>query len=78
MELNFSDNDTVSDDIYLARLLHGRDRELINSDWTQLLDSPLDSTTKAAWGTYRADLRGFETQIASGTLPRNILIPAKP
>ena len=34
-----------------------RDDELIKSDWTQVPDGPLDSTTKAAWATYREKLR---------------------
>ena len=34
-----------------------RDDELIKSDWTQIPDGPLDSTTKAAWATYREKLR---------------------
>ena len=34
-----------------------RDNELKTSDWTQVPDSPLDSTTKAAWATYRTELR---------------------
>ncbi len=34
-----------------------RDDELKTSDWTQVPDGPLDSTTKAAWATYREKLR---------------------
>ena len=34
-----------------------RDDELSKSDWTQVPDGPLDSTTKAAWATYREKLR---------------------
>ena len=34
-----------------------RDDELKASDWTQVPDGPLDSTTKAAWATYRTKLR---------------------
>ena len=34
-----------------------RDQELSISDWTQVPDGPLDSTTKAAWATYREKLR---------------------
>ena len=34
-----------------------RDQELSLSDWTQVPDGPLDSTTKAAWATYREKLR---------------------
>ena len=34
-----------------------RSTELFDSDWTQGADSPLDSTTKTAWATYRQGLR---------------------
>lgn len=34
-----------------------RDDELKTSDWTQNSDSPLNSTTKTAWATYRTKLR---------------------
>lgn len=34
-----------------------RETKLALSDWTQVADGPLDSTTKAAWATYRAKLR---------------------
>ena len=34
-----------------------RDDELKASDWTQVPNGPLDSTTKAAWATYRTKLR---------------------
>lgn len=30
---------------------------LLKSDWTQMPDSPLDADTKAAWATYRQELR---------------------
>ena len=33
-----------------------RSTELFDSDWTQGADSPLDSTTKTAWATYRLSL----------------------
>ena len=34
-----------------------RSTELFDSDWTQGADSPLDSSTKTAWATYRQGLR---------------------
>jgi hypothetical protein len=34
-----------------------RDSRLGASDWTQVSDGPLDSTTKTAWGAYRTKLR---------------------
>ena len=43
----------------LQELRTYRDDELIASDWTQVPDGPLDSTTKAAWATYREKLRNL-------------------
>jgi hypothetical protein len=34
-----------------------RDDLLAACDWTQTVDSPLDDATKAAWATYRQELR---------------------
>lgn len=34
-----------------------RNQELLASDWTQVPDGPLDSTTKSAWAEYRMKLR---------------------
>jgi hypothetical protein len=39
-----------------------RDRLLLASDWTQLLDSPLSAEVKAAWATYRQALRDVTAQ----------------
>jgi hypothetical protein len=42
-----------------SRLL--RDARLASCDWTQAADSPLSSDQKAAWATYRAELRNLPT-----------------
>jgi hypothetical protein len=70
--LGFDDNDTCSDETYLSRLRHWRDRELIASDWTQVADAPVD---KAPWATYRQALRDLP---ASNADPRQIEAPIKP
>ena len=51
--------DTFNQHIFggLEELRTYRDDELIKSDWTQNPDSPLNSTTKTAWATYRTKLR---------------------
>jgi hypothetical protein len=72
MQLNFPDNDTVSDKIYLARLRYWRDEELKRTDWTQLPDAVCD---KAAWATYRQTLRDLPE---SNTNPRAIEFPVVP
>ena len=52
-----------------------RDELLTQCDWTQMPDSPLDSTIKASWATYRTELRdvteqsGFPTDITWPTTP---------
>jgi hypothetical protein len=52
-----------------------RDELLALCDWTQLPDSPLDSTTKASWATYRTALRDISTQAG---FPTNITWPTAP
>ena len=52
-----------------------RDELLALCDWTQLPDSPLDSTTKASWATYRTALRDMSTQAG---FPTNITWPTAP
>ena len=46
----------------LAAIKTQRDSLLAGCDWTQAADSPLDDTTKAAWKTYRQQLRGYPDQ----------------
>ena len=48
---------------------------LQTSDWTQMPDSPLTSTKKAEWSTYRQELRDVPEQ--SG-FPDDITWPAEP
>lgn len=42
-----------------------RDRMLLESDWTQLADSPLSDSKKAEWATYRQTLRDLTDNIDS-------------
>ena len=46
-----------SQDQEMIELRKQRDQLLLECDWTQASDSPLDSTTKTAWATYRQKLR---------------------
>lgn len=54
---------------------YDRDEKLSESDWTQMPDSPLDSTIKQSWFDYRIALRditeqsGFPTDITWPTAP---------
>lgn len=49
-----------------------RNRLLIASDWTQILDAPVN---REAWATYRKELRDISQQ--SG-FPANVIWPSKP
>jgi hypothetical protein len=40
-----------------------RDRLLLASDWTQLVDSPLSAEQKEAWAVYRQALRDVTDQV---------------
>ena len=40
-----------------------RNHLLASSDWTQLIDSPLDEITRDAWAVYRQELRDLTDNI---------------
>lgn len=51
-------DDTAAENAKIAsRNREKRDRLLAESDWTQFNDSPLGSSSKTAWATYRQELR---------------------
>lgn len=52
-----------------------RDELLVESDWTQMPDSPLDDSTKTSWATYRTALRNISTQAG---FPTNVTWPTAP
>lgn len=52
-----------------------RNRRLADCDWTQLADSPLTAEDKAAWASYRSNLRLVPQQ--SG-FPWNVTWPEQP
>jgi hypothetical protein len=49
-----------------------RDRLLVSSDWTQVLDAPVD---QAAWASYRQALRDITAQVS---FPQQVVWPAAP
>jgi hypothetical protein len=51
-----------------------RNQYLSESDWTQLIDSPLTEEKKQEWKVYRQALRDITLQ----TDPFNIVWPTKP
>ena len=68
----FSDNDEVSDEIYLTRMRFWRNTKLAETDWTQIGDAPVD---KLAWANYRQALRDLPSSNAD---PRKIQLPVEP
>lgn len=55
-----------------------RKAELISSDWTQATDSPLNSTKKTQWATYRQQLRDLPASYPNPTSRDDITWPTKP
>lgn len=55
-----------------ARVRSTRNRLLAESDWTQVLDAPVD---RAAWANYRQALRDVTLQAG---FPSNVTWPSKP
>ena len=49
-----------------------RDKLLLDSDWTQVADSPLSDSDKAKWASYRQKLRDVPAQ----SDPYNVTWPA--
>jgi len=56
---------TESPDDIKRNIRFNRDRMLLESDWTQLADSPLSDSKKAEWATYRQTLRDLTDNIDS-------------
>lgn len=52
-----------------------RDRMLLETDWTQLDDTPLDNATKLHWAVYRQQLRSVPEQEG---FPFDVTWPTKP
>ena len=64
--------ETITDQDILDAVREWRTRELSKSDWTQLSDSTAD---KAAWATYRQQLRDLPAQNDD---PKLIVFPVRP
>lgn len=52
------DEENIPSEWLFERLRIQRDKLLVESDWTQVADAPVD---KQAWATYRQQLRDFPT-----------------
>jgi len=66
------DPEPISDEELSKRIKSNRNGLLIDSDWTQVADAPVD---KAAWATYRQALRDIPNQEG---FPTDVAWPAKP
>lgn len=51
---------------------------LQQSDWTQVVDSPLSTEEKAAWAAYRQQLRDMPQTFATATTIEEIIVPQAP
>lgn len=60
-----------------AEIRHKRLRLIIESDWTQLPDTPLTPEQKNAWATYRQELRDMPSSQPTATLS-TIVWPTRP
>lgn len=65
----------VAPDTRAADARAQRDMLLATCDWTQCSDSPLDATRKAAWASYRTQLRNLPAQAG---FPDNVSWPTSP
>lgn len=60
-----------------AEIRAERNRLLTACDWTQASDSPLSSSDKTAWATYRQSLRDFPA-VNTATTWEDIVWPTQP
>ena len=68
------DNDeTIPNESLIERMKIQRNRLLAESDWTQTADNPISN--KAAWATYRQQLRDFP---ATWTPADTVTFPDEP
>lgn len=57
---------TTSEAYNLLRMK--RDEKLAASDWTQFVDSPLNSSKKTEWATYRQELRDLPSNVTDSNV----------
>ena len=66
------DEENIPSEWLFERLRIQRDKLLVESDWTQVADAPVD---KQAWAEYRQQLRDFPT---TWTPSDTVQFPDKP
>lgn len=63
----------------LLEVRHQRNQLLLQSDWTQIADSPLSAESKAAWAAYRQELRDLPHNIPANVEHWfDVVFPANP
>lgn len=67
---------TFEEDIVAVR--YKRDAFLSQSDWTQVVDSPLTDAQKFAWAEYRQQLRDLPATLNTKEDIENLVFPSKP
>ena len=55
-----------------------RNARLLQSDWTQAVDSPLSEAKKTEWATYRQALRDMPTNLSGETTIEEVIFPTLP
>jgi hypothetical protein len=65
-------------DINITDIRNERNQLLIMSDWTQLLDSPMDEIIQKEWQVYRQQLRDFPEKVLLYTKDQKIVWPIPP
>tara|TARA_R110000868_G_scaffold163273_1_gene395434 strand:- start:256 stop:531 length:276 start_codon:yes stop_codon:yes gene_type:complete len=66
---------TFEEDIVRVRVK--RDALLSQTDWTQLVDSPLTAEKKTEWATYRQRLRDLPSTLTTKKDVANVVFPSK-
>lgn len=62
----------------VAWIQEQRNALLFSSDWTQNNDSPLSTTKKQEWATYRQTLRDLPAQYNTSDNPKDVTFPSEP
>ena len=63
---------------FFPLIRNNRNSLLLESDWTQVNDSPLPDSQKAEWATYRQELRDLTTTYSDAVAIEEVVFPTKP
>jgi hypothetical protein len=62
----------------IEQIRYTRHYHISDSDWTQLADSPLSEEEKAAWSTYRQELRDLTANVEDLSTFEAVVWPSRP